>query len=371
MKNAIHRMTCQCCVTATSFDCTPAVSAPPGMNRRSFLTQAAAATTALTLLQSSKGALAQAPARNIIDVHHHVTPPAYRRELIVRGVNDPLLLNWSVQKSLEDMDKAGVATSMISLAPPGIWYDDPATARNISRSCNDYCAQLAKDHPGRFGVFAAIPLPDTDGSLAEIAYAFDTLKVDGIAIFTSYGNKILGNSAFDPVMEELNRRKAIVYTHPKIPACCGPDILPVVHPAVVEFQTDTSRAIASVVSTGVASRYPDIKWIWSHGGGTMPFLYGRFIRMPGLRPFIAQNVPQGVAYELSKFYYDISQVAYPPSLAALTLAVPMTQIMFGTDFPYRSSGDHLKGLTDFFADQGKLAQVLHQNAQTLIPRLKG
>ena len=366
----LNHLACSCCLPAGSLTCQPADAAPLRLSRRRVL--AGVAASAGLALSSPRNALAQAPAaapRNIVDVHHHVTPPAYREELVKRGINDRLLLNWSVQKSLADMDKGGVATSILSLAPPGIWFDDPATARILSRKCNDYCAQLAKDHPGRFGVFAALPLPDVEGSLKEIEYALDTLHADGFALFTSYGDKYLGDSAFDPVMEALNARKAVVYTHPRIPNCCG-NVVPAVQLGIVEFQTDTSRAIASVIATGVASRYPDIKWIWSHGGGTMPFLYGRFIRMVNLRPAIAPNVPKGVAYELSKFFYDVAQVAYRPSLAALALAVPQTQVVFGTDFPYRSSADHVAGLTEFYTDHAKLAMVLRQNAETLIPRLK-
>jgi len=128
-----------------------------------------------------------------------------------------------------------------------------------------------RDHPGRFGMFASLPLPDVDGSLKEIEYAFDTLQADGVGLLTSFGDKWLGDPAFDPVMEELNRRKAVVYTHPTVADCCRA-ILPLVQRAVVEFQTDTSRAIGSVVFTGTASRFSDIKFIWSHGGGTVPFL---------------------------------------------------------------------------------------------------
>jgi predicted TIM-barrel fold metal-dependent hydrolase len=170
-------------------------------------------------------------------------------------------------------------------------------------------------------------------------------------------------------MEELNRRKAVVYTHPTLADCCN-RILPVVHRAVVEFQTDTSRAIGSVVFTGTAARYPDIKFIWSHGGGTMPFLYERYLRMPQLYPNVQANIPRGVEFELKKFYYDVAQVAHPAALASLAKVVPVSQILFGTDFPYRTSADHVKGVTEFFPDEGDRRKISRDNAVGLIARLK-
>src|SRR5689334_18595319 len=357
--------------------CCPPVMSGPHASRRNFL---AGGLTALGLGAAAAPArvFAQAaapvpppapPARIAIDVHHHVTPPAYAQELIARGLNEPPLFRWSVQKSLDDMDKAGVATAITSITTPGVWFGDDGAARRLARKCNDYAATLARDHKGRFGMFASLPLPDLDGSLEEIAYAFDILKADGVGLMTSFDDKWLGDPAFEPVMEELNRRKAVVYTHPTVAECCR-GILPLVQRAVVEFQTDTSRAIGSVLFTGTAARFPDIRFIWSHGGGTMPFLYTRYLRMPDLNPNVKANVPNGVDYELKKFYYDVAQVAHPAALASLVHVAPASRILFGTDFPYRTSADHVKGVTGFFTDEAERRGVLRDNALALMPRLK-
>jgi len=198
--------------------CCPPVLPERAASRRNFL---AGGIAALGLGVAPARVFAQAaPPPGIIDVHHHISPPAYNQELIARGINEPPLQRWSVQKSLDDMDKAGVATAVTSITTPGVWFGDSNAARRLARKCNDYAATLARDHPGRFGVFASLPLPDTEGSLQEIGYAFDALRAEGVGLMMSYGDKWLGDPAFDPVMEELNRRKAVVYTHPTVAECC-------------------------------------------------------------------------------------------------------------------------------------------------------
>src|SRR5262245_912279 len=227
---------------------------------------AAASTTTRVFAQAAGGPAASPtvapavapPPKTVIDVHHHVAPPAYVQELIARGQNEPPLFRWSVQKSLDDMDKAGVATAITSITTPGVWFGDDGAARRLARKCNGFAPTLVRGNPGRFGVFAPLPLPDVAGSLEEIDYALDTRKADGVGLMTSYGDKWLGDPAFEPVMEELNRRKAVVYTHPTLAECCR-GILPLVQRAVVEFQTDTSRAIGSVVYSVTAARHHDVQ----------------------------------------------------------------------------------------------------------------
>jgi 6-methylsalicylate decarboxylase len=305
------------------------------------------------------------PSPHRIDVHHHIVSPGFVEEL--RSLLQPPTLNWTPARSIEDMDKAGVATAITSVTTPGVWIGDNEQGRRLARDSNDYAARLAADYPGRFGIFVAVPLPHIEASLREIEYGLDLLKADGVALFTSYRDKWLGDPAFEPVMAELNRRKAVVFTHPEAPVCCR-GLLPGVHEAVLEYGFDTTRAITRILFSGTALRYRDIRWIFSHGGGTTPFLAERLVRAPGTNKALAQYVPDGVMAELQRFHYDVAQIAHPMALAALTRLVPISQILWGTDFPFRLGLEYVKGLGEFGFGADDLRKIERENALRLLPR---
>jgi predicted TIM-barrel fold metal-dependent hydrolase len=305
------------------------------------------------------------PAPHRIDVHHHIFSPGFVAEL--RSLLQPPTLNWTPERSIEDMDRAGVATAITSVTTPGVWIGDDEQGRRLARESNDYAARLAADFPGRFGIFAAVPLPHIAASLAEIEYGLDVLKADGIALFTSYRDKWLGDPAFDPVMAELNRRQAVVFVHPEAPLCCR-GLLPGVHEHVLEYGFDTTRAITRILFSGTALRYRGIRWIFCHGGGTTPFLAERLVRAPALNKSLAQYVPDGVMAELQRFHYDVAQVAHPMALAALTRLVPISQILWGTDFPFCFGTEYVQGLAEFGFSTEDLRKIERENALRLLPR---
>lgn len=339
--------------------------------RRDFLGKLAALGAAAVLPGE---ALAQAARRAAaprkpfrVDVHHHLVFPGYLEALgAQRSGSSP---NWTPARSIEDMDKSGIAISILSLIQPGAWTGDVETSRRLARESNEYGVQVARDHPGRFGNFAQLPLPDAEGSLKEIEYALDTLKVQGIGLMTSYQGKYLGDPAFAPVWEELNRRKALVYTHPLTPECCR-NTVEGIPPGVVEYATDTTRTIASLVFSGTAAKYPDIRWIFSHGGGTMPFLLSRFTREEATMKERQKRLPHGVMYELNKFYYDTAQANHWAALAALFRLVPPTQVLYGTDFPFRPGAEVNQGLAQFHTKPTYLRLIERDNAMRLMPGLR-
>jgi predicted TIM-barrel fold metal-dependent hydrolase len=300
-----------------------------------------------------------------IDVHAHFAPPEW---IAAQGQNIiPAIKNWTAAWSIEDMDKAGVEKAIMSITTPGLWFVDNATARKIARHSNDYAAKLRADHPGRFGLFTALPLPDVEGALKEIAYGLDQLKADGVGLITSYANKWLGDPAFDPVLEELNRRKAVAYVHPTSPDCCR-NLLPGVQDAAIEFGTDTTRTIARIVFGGAAAKFPDIKWIFSHAGGTMPFLLGRFEGMTK-QPNYAPKFPNGFAEVARRFSYDTAQAANKICMAALREIVPASRIVFGTDAPFATSLDHVHGLQNCGVfNAAELRAIDRDNALALLQK---
>jgi predicted TIM-barrel fold metal-dependent hydrolase len=270
------------------------------------------------------------------------------------------------------MDRHGIATAIVSLSPPGCRLGTPDENRRLSRLCNEYGADMARQHPGRFGLFGVLPMPDVEGSLAELAYALDTLKADGIQLMTSYGSangptRWLGDPAFEPLYAELNRRKALVFVHPLAPACCS-NLMPWVPDAILEYTQDTNRAITSLLFSGTLSRFPDIRFIFAHGGGSMPFLAGRITHSGSNRNFIG-NVPKGIDYELAKLHYDIAIAAYKPSLAALFALVPKSQVLLGSDYPFHSVAPAIAGLEAYGLPEDEVRAIFRGNAERLMPRL--
>jgi 6-methylsalicylate decarboxylase len=310
-----------------------------------------------------------APANKRIDVHHHFVPQFHVDSMMApgrrAGAPPP---KWSPAGSLEEMDRSGIGTAVLSIVQPGVWYgDNLEEARTLARRLNEYGAQLVSDHKGRFGLFAVIAPPDVQGSLKEIEYALDTLKADGIGLFTSYQEKYLGDPSFAPVYEELNRRKAVVYVHPTTPNCCRA-LVPGIPPGSIEYATDSTRTIAHVVFSGTATRFPDIRWIFSHSGGTLPFLTGRFIRLAEERK--PAHLPNGPLPEFRKFYYELAQGNTPGQIAALLKMVSVSQVMYGTDYPFRDGAEVNAGIADWGFSAADQRAIERENALKLLPRLK-
>jgi predicted TIM-barrel fold metal-dependent hydrolase len=211
-----------------------------------------------------------------IDVHHHIFPPAYLKAAADAGIDHAggfTFPQWSAESALALMDRNGIATAITSLGTPGVHFGNDAAARDLARYCNEYAARLVMDHPTRLGAFATLPLPDVDGALKEIEYALDTLKLDGVNLLTNVHGTYLGDPAFDAVFAELNRRKAVVFVHPETPPAAR-DIKLSFPGAMIEFTFDTTRMTANLILSGTLERYPDVKIILPHAGGTVPYLLG-------------------------------------------------------------------------------------------------
>ena len=342
-----------------------------GVSRRDALKQMAAvgASAALSVPSVFAGMprVDSNPKRGRIDVHHHMLPPFYM-DLRRAVPNVGAMPTWSPSMSIDDMEKNGVATAMLSLAVSGVAFDAGEAGRSLARKSNDFGAQLVKDHPANFGLLAALPLPDPQGSLAEIEYALDTLHADGIAVLSSYGDKWLGDATYVPVFEELNRRKAVVFVHPNAPNCCA-NLQAHVPASSIEFLFDTTRTIESLLVSGTFSRFPNVQFIFSHGGGTMPILANRIART--FPKDLASQVPNGVLFELKRQYYDTASASNPTSLSALMSVVPNSQVLFGSDFPFISAGEPASDLMHSGLPESAVEGINRENAVRLFGRLKG
>lgn len=337
------------------------------ISRRDFI----AAGTAFWV---TRGESAENAARlGAIDVHHHILPPDYievARPQLARTIPNmaaTLDTRWTPAQSIEQMDRHGIATSIASISAPGIWFGDARETKKLARLCNEYAARLRRDHVGRFGAFAVLPVPDVDASIAEIAHALDVLHLDGIGVLTSYGDMWLGDPSLGPVFDELNRRKATVYVHPTAANCCV-NTLPEIHSGYLEFPFDTTRTIASLLYAGTLARCPDIRFIFSHGGGALASVNAR-LAAPSRQPRFSEMYPDGVLATLQKLFFDTASVTNKPSFDGLSALVPVTQIMFGTDYPF---GPPLSGTMDELAalgvDESDLELIRRGNAARMFPQ---
>mgnify|MGYP003336084840 FL=1 len=293
-----------------------------------------------------------------------MVPPAHAEFLAAK--NTPSV-KWSLQMSLEDMDRSGIQTALLSQIQPGTWFGDAGESRRMSRIINEYGAKAAQDHPGRFGLFATITPLDIEGSLKEIEYAFGTLKADGLGLLTSYNGKYLGDPSFAPVWEELNRRKAVIYVHPLAPNCCA-NVVPGIPQGSIEYATDSTRTIAHLVFTGTSQKFLDIRWIFSHSGGTLPFLTQRFIQQQKVQKHT--HLPNGPMPEFKKFYYELAQGNTKAQLYGLSQIVDSSHMLYGTDFPYRDGAEVNEGIANWSFSAADLRAIDNGNARALIPRLK-
>jgi 6-methylsalicylate decarboxylase len=333
------------------------------------------------LLLGSAPARAQATrlAAGTIDVHHHFFPPVlqdstFRMLAGVFGEVPARIRDWSPARAIEALDQNGVATAVVSTSSRPVRSDMTVEqGRAQARACNEFGARMVADHPGRFAQFGFLPMPDVEGSLREIEYVLDVMKAPGVGMMTSYGQRWQGHPDFAPVLEELNRRKAVVFCHPLPAACCTalmPDTAPR-EPLLLEFPYDTGRAVTSLLMTGSLVKYPDIRWIFCHCGGVVPMLSGRMrnaiSEMPGDR--VAGFAPKGIDYELRRLYYDTADAAYAPSMAAILSYVPASQILFGTDYPFVRVETNANELQQRQLGPSELAAIQRDNVLRLMPQL--
>jgi aminocarboxymuconate-semialdehyde decarboxylase len=310
-----------------------------------------------------------------IDVHHHILPDFFWQETNeganpVGGIAPP---PWDQAGMLSFMDDARIDVAVASISTPGVHVGDDARARALARRCNELAASMIQKRPDRFGGFAALPLPDVEGALNELAYAFDVLKLDGVVVFSNSNGVYLGDKRFEPVFEELERRRAVVFVHPT----ASPD--PTAHQlglpdTLIDFTADTTRAVAQMLYSDRFARTPNVKYILSHAGGVIPYLAGRFAIVDEMSVIPGAESRESAAATLRRLHYDTALSFSPPVLNMLRDVVGFTQVLFGTDNPYFRrdmavrSAEHMRQTATL--SESERQAVLHGNAQRLFPRLR-
>jgi len=290
-------------------------------SRRRFLRSVAEAGAAALLVPPVLlDGQAPAPAsptntRRVVDVHHHFYPTWFVEAWLKSPPSGepPLpvpVRQWTLARTLEQLDMNNVSTAMLSTSVRVVALGANANeSRALVRRYNDEGARLMQERPGRFGLFGILPLPDVEGSLREIEYTLDVLRADGINLFTNYGDRWLGHPQFAPVLAELNRRGVVAYVHPVTPNCCG-NTLSYVTAAVIEYPHDTTRTVLDLLFSGTFVRYRNIRWMFSHGGGTLPALVGRVRQLAQVEVRNLSDVaPDGIDAELKKLYFEVANAA--------------------------------------------------------------
>ena len=345
------------------------------LDRRAFLARLATAGFSTMAFRQARRlrVLAQKTSLGFIDVHHHFVPAFYFSEskehiaAAAGGRIHPGYANWTADKALEAMDQHGVATAILSLSTPGVWFGHAQAAADLARRVNEYAADLVQRHSGRFGFFAVVPLPNAEASLREIEYALRVLKANGLGLMTSYDDKWLGDGAYEGVFEELNRRKAVVFVHPTTGLCCR-TLTPDLNPIMLEIPQDTARAVTNLLFSGMLTKYKDIRYIFTHAGGSVPMMLGRMHQYAPKN--FAEKLPNGIEYEIRRLYYDLAGTAFRPAVAALTSIVSTSQILFGSDNPFIPLAETIRDVKQLGFSEADVQQICRDNVLKLLPGLK-
>jgi 6-methylsalicylate decarboxylase len=310
----------------------------------------------------------------IIDLHQHVIPDFYWEASnedgnAAGGINPP---RWSLEGAIAYLDEAGIDVAVPSISTPGVHFGDDAAARTLARRVNEYLADIRRERPDRFGGFAALPLPDVDGTLETLAYALDVLELDGVSMMTNADGSYLGDSRFDPIFAELQRRGTVVFVHPT----ASPD--PIAHSlglpdALLDYPADTSRAIAKLHYSNTFARTPDVKYMFSHAGGTIPFVASRFAIVDAMDVIPGADERGPFTDTITRLYWDTASAFSDPVLHLLRSVTGLRNVVFGTDYPYPHDDISIGGLravqhtAELTAEER--AGVLGDTASRLIPRL--
>ncbi|MFB7031684.1 MULTISPECIES: amidohydrolase family protein [unclassified Streptomyces] len=276
----------------------------------------------------------------LVDVHAHFLTPRYLQEAGEAGHLRPDGMaawpTWNAARHLELMDEWSIATSMLSISSPGTHFGDDEAARALTRHVNETGAELKRIRPDRFGHFASLPLPDVDGALVELAHAMDQLGSDGVTVKTNAHGTYLGDLRYEPLLAELDRRRTPVFVHPTSPPHQEAVSLGRPRP-MLEFLFDSARTVSDLVFNRRLQQYPNIPWIFTHGGGTLPLLTQRmelFRSVFGSTDDTAADTTplDPIPEQVNRLWFDIAGTPFPHQVPCLTAAFGTDRLLYGSDY---------------------------------------
>lgn len=283
------------------------------------------------------GTASPAPIGGRINVHVHYLTENYRAAMRSGGHAEPdgfpTLPDWSLEEALAAMERVGAAFAVLSVSSPGVHFGDDTAARELARQVNEEGAANVRAHPDRLGLFASLPLPDLEGSLAELDYAFDRLGADGLILQSNSNGLYLGDPRLDPLFEELDRRRAVVLIHPASPP--GWEQIELAYPRpLLEFIFESTRAVTNLVLTGTKRRYPNVEVIAPHAGAALPVVADRIGGLLEMVPRMSELSPTEAIETLGTFWYDVAGFSTPRQLAAIRTLVGFDRLLAGSDQPF-------------------------------------
>ena len=270
-------------------------------------------------------------AQGVIDVHSHIITPEFLSSLQEEGrlLDEGFPLpKYDVASHLKWMDEAGIQTSILTLAAP-----QPSSA-TVIRSSNEVAAQLKRAYPGRFLFCAALPLPDVKAAVDEAIYALDHLGADGVKLATNVGGQYLGTPALDTLFSVLNERHAVVILHPHRPEPVNREVMKQTPLAMQEYLSETTRAVANMITRNLLARYPNVKVVVPHCGAYLPLAVPR---MKSLTAVMQANKLVGeIDWEanLNGLYYDLAGAHSPEVIRMMLTITTPDHLLYGSDYPY-------------------------------------
>jgi predicted TIM-barrel fold metal-dependent hydrolase len=314
------------------------------------------------------------PSPRRIDVHFHIIPQFYADAVYAAGSGPAIgrYPDWSPELALEVMDRFDIAVALNSLAQPGVQFCAPEQAKVMARRCNNYSAELSARWPQRFGSLATVSMWDVRDAVEEIDYALDTLKFAGVSLFASYDGRFLGDRKFDPVMEALNARAAVVFVHPGTHPLNKSLDLP--WPGfMMEYVFDTTRAVVNLIFGGALEKFPRIRFILPHAGGLVPYFAWRLSVSPMIDKRLKPLSQDDVFAALRCFWYDNALSPGAQTWGSLREVAAMDRIVFGSDWPFanvRVTAEAVKTYEALAALTPTQREAIDRgNALTLFPQL--